>query len=92
LEAFHECYERMLPWSAFRPDYADLELMGRLVDLYLPVCHTFLGRVFLATPWSHVLGNLPETGKECISYFLPIMLKLIVKLSAEPALRQVQYV
>ncbi len=89
LEPVHEGYLDRLTWEAFRPDHSDLETMARVIDAYLPSCHGFLGRVFLRVPWAHVLGHLEGHGKQDVRFFLPILLKLIVKLSAEPVMRQV---
>ena len=87
LSIVHDAFLEALPWSSFRPHLSALELMSRLVDSYLPSCHTFLGRIFLEVPWPYVLANLRKD--ETVEQFLPILLKLIVKLSAEPAMRQV---
>jgi hypothetical protein len=52
-------------------------------DKYLPICHGFLGQIFVEMDWAKLLKS------ENCSPFIPLMLKLLVKLAAEPKVRQV---
>ncbi len=76
-----------LPWREFTPNAADVEQMVRVIDTFLPLCHGFLGRLFVEVPWLQIVGQAPETSRTVI----PAMLRLIVKLAAEPQIRQVYH-
>jgi hypothetical protein len=73
-----------LPWANFAPNQADVEQMVRISDTFLPLCHGFLGRVFVEVSWMEIVGADGAAGA-----IIPSMLRLIVKLAAEPQMRQV---
>lgn len=73
-----------LPWRNFTPTMPDLEQMVRIMDTFLPICHGFIGRVFAEIAWFKTVAEQPY-GRRMI----PGLLRLIVKLAAEPQIRQV---
>ncbi|XP_017775624.1 PREDICTED: ectopic P granules protein 5 homolog [Nicrophorus vespilloides] len=78
-----------LPWNKFWPSIPDLEFMLKLVDQYVPECHTFLGHIFIEIPWRPWIYTLNEnvtaiTAKARIYHCL---LNILVKLSNEPNMR-----
>ncbi|XP_075232112.1 ectopic P-granules autophagy protein 5 isoform X2 [Lycorma delicatula] len=78
-----------LPWNRFTPSFQDIDLMLRVVDQYVPYCHTFLGAIFIEIPWymlvKHVSTNCPVT---VASKTHSALLHLLIKLSNEPNIRQ----
>jgi hypothetical protein len=77
-----------LPWSEFAPNEAEVEEMVRIIDTFLPLCHVFIGRIFVEIPWCHLMQQRRDTNTGDIK-FLSGNLRLVVKLSSEPQLRQV---
>ena len=73
-----------LCWCNFVPDASDVDQMVRIIDTFLPLCHGFLGKVFVQIPWLDIVDE------QCHSEILvQAILRLIVKLAAEPQVRQV---
>jgi hypothetical protein len=60
-----------------------VDKMSKIVDAYLPSCHAFIGQIFVRLDWKTILHQ--KHGCQ----YIPILLRLIVKLSAEPSVRQV---
>lgn len=74
-----------LPWATYYPQEEDMRLMVNLVDAFLPLCHVFLGKLFVQVPWKEIMINNHASPKvNTVSYFL----QLVVKLSSEPFVRQ----
>ncbi|KAF5275551.1 hypothetical protein FQR65_LT04154 [Abscondita terminalis] len=77
-----------LPWHNFWPSVADVELMLKVVEQYLPECHVFLGYIFIEISWGnwmkHVLAN---ASPQIILRVHQCLLHLLVKLSNEPNIR-----
>ncbi|XP_039300591.1 ectopic P granules protein 5 homolog, partial [Nilaparvata lugens] len=78
-----------LPWNRFMPSFQDIDLMLRVVDQFLPDCHTFLGAIFIEVHWynlvQHITANCsPQAASKAHS----ALLHLLVKLSNEPNIRQ----
>ena len=44
-----------LDWSKFSPTALDLELMVRVMGMFLPSCHAFLGTVTVQMPWRQIV-------------------------------------
>ncbi|XP_066999967.2 ectopic P granules protein 5 homolog [Anabrus simplex] len=78
-----------LPWERFWPSMQDLELMLKVVDQYLPDCHSFLGTVFIQVPWWSWVGHVLTAYPTALSARTHIcLLHLLVKLANEPNVRQ----
>ena len=76
-----------LRWCNFVPDASDVDQMVRIIDTFLPLCHGFLGKVFVQIPWLDIVDE------QCHSEILvQAILRLIVKLAAEPQVRQVSHI
>lgn len=58
--------------------------MVKITDTFIPICHGFVGRVFGEIAWFKTVDE-QEYGLKMI----PGLLRLIVKLAAEPQIRQV---
>ena len=58
-----------------------------VVDTFLPVCHEFLGKVFVKIPWQLLVRPDDENMVKVISSLLHIA----TKLSSEPQVRQVGF-
>ena len=75
-----------LQWTSFRPSQYDIDLMVRVMDMFLPPCHSFLGTVFVQIDWKSIVE---KDEMSTFSYRLfPALLSLLVKLSGEPNVRQ----
>lgn len=68
-----------LPWENFAPTEGDLRRLVVVLDTFIPLCHEFLGKIVCQFPWRQI-------SKETLA---PYMLHIMVKLSAEPQVRQV---
>ena len=58
--------------------------MVRIIDTFLPLCHGFLGKVFVQIPWLDIVEEQRPSEN-----LVQAVLRLIVKLAAEPQVRQV---
>lgn len=77
-----------LPWDHFWPSIQDVELMLKVVDQYLPDCHSFLGTIFMSVSWSAWLGHIMSSQHPEASNRAHIcLLHLFVKLANEPSVR-----
>jgi hypothetical protein len=86
LALVHDTLLTYLPWNSFYPRDEDLRLMVSVIDSFLPLCHEFLGRVFVEIPWSDLFRRNPYAMPRAISPLLHIA----VKLAAEPQVRLVE--
>ena len=73
-----------LRWCNFVPDASDVDQMVRIIDTFLPLCHGFLGKVFVQIPWLDIVEEQRHS-----EILVQAILRLIVKLAAEPQVRQV---
>jgi hypothetical protein len=73
-----------LPWSTFFLQVEDLTRLVTILDAFLPLCHEFVGKVFVEIPWLKVLVK-----DDTIAMMGPYFTHMIVKLSSEPQVRQV---
>ncbi|XP_076059738.1 ectopic P-granules autophagy protein 5 isoform X2 [Oratosquilla oratoria] len=56
LNIIHHHFE-CLPWQHFRPSLQDIEMLNKIVDQYLPECHSFVGKIFVQIQWKVVMHN-----------------------------------
>ncbi|XP_054283200.1 ectopic P granules protein 5 homolog [Macrosteles quadrilineatus] len=78
-----------LPWQRFFPSLQDIDLMLKVVDQYLPDCHTFVGAIFIQVSWQQWIqqvcsSQVPQTATRVHS----ALLHLLIKLANEPNVRQ----
>ena len=71
-------------FCSFRKDH--LHSMINVVDTFIPLCHEFLGKVFVKIPWQVLVRPDDENMVKIISSLLHIA----TKLSSEPQVRQVE--
>jgi hypothetical protein len=76
-----------LQWETFRPSQHDIDLMVRVMDMFLPPCHSFLGTVFVQIDWRSIIEKKKNEINTPAKLF-PSLLSLLVKLSGEPTVRQ----
>lgn len=76
-----------LPWETFCPSVTDVELMVRIIDQYLPECHSFLGHIYMSICWSKWLYNFKGLPEQINTRVYQYFLTLLVKLSNEPNVR-----
>ena len=74
-----------LNWAAFLPSLGDIDAMMKIISMFLPQCHAFLGTLFVQIDWQTFINNSDETALKRI---VPAVLCLIIKLSSEPSVRQ----
>ena len=74
-----------LDWSGFIPTQHDVDLMVKVMGMFLPACHAFLGTIFVQIDWRSIIENSFQYSG---SRLFPALLCLLVKLSGEPNVRQ----
>ena len=72
-----------LDWTEFSPTGHDLELMVRVMGMFLPACHAFLGTITVQIRWREMVESPSPPAS-----LAPSLLCLLVKLSGEPNVRQ----
>ena len=70
-----------LSWTQMIPQPQDLNLIVTVMDTFIPLCHEFLGKVFVQLPWKQTFttDSLTEQTK---LHLAPYLLHIVVKLSA----------
>ncbi|KAF7282452.1 hypothetical protein GWI33_002679 [Rhynchophorus ferrugineus] len=87
LGAIHQSFSAF-PWHNFWPTMVDLEFMLKVIDLYLPDCHSFLGHVFISVSWVNWMNNFQLAPTNIKVRIYHCFLNLLVKLSNEPNMRK----
>ena len=73
-----------LDWSRMAPTHHDLDLMVKVMGMFLPSCHAFLGTIFVQINWKQIVDSSENSPSNLFSSLLCLM----VKLSGEPNVRQ----
>ena len=73
-----------LQWSSLIPNVEDLSRFVTILDTFNPICHEFVGKIFVKFSWKEIFSS-----EETITKISPYFLNCIVKLSAEPEVRKV---
>ncbi|CAH0560105.1 unnamed protein product [Brassicogethes aeneus] len=76
-----------LHWHNFWPSVVDLDFMLRVIDQYLPDCHSFLGHIFMSVNWPNWLNNFGNSPPQIKSRVYQCFMNLLVKLCNEPNVR-----
>ena len=76
-----------LAWSSFNPGLADIDAMMKIISMFLPQSHAFLGTIFVQIDWPRVVAWALETP-ETVRRVVPAVFCLMIKLSSEPSVRQ----
>ncbi|CAG9823224.1 unnamed protein product [Phaedon cochleariae] len=76
------------PWYNFWPSVVDVECMLKVVEQYLPECHSFLGHIFMSVSWSNWLNNFSNAPAQLKSRVYQCFISLVVKLCNEPNVRK----
>lgn len=85
LGVVHNCLVSV-PWTIFWPNFQDVETMNRVVEKYLPSCHSFLAVIFAQVNWLEWIKHLnPST----LSKGFGIVLNLTVRLANDSIAREV---
>ena len=74
-----------LAWDRLFPQTPDLSLIVTVMDTFIPLCHEFLGKIFVQMPWKQVFATYSTEDRRQLA---PYLLHIVVKLSAEPQIRQ----
>jgi hypothetical protein len=53
----HNCFVS-IPWAMYWPTFADVELMCKVVEKFLPTSHSFLSIVFAQISWSQWIASI----------------------------------
>ncbi|KAL1505767.1 hypothetical protein ABEB36_005253 [Hypothenemus hampei] len=77
-----------LPWTKFWPSLVDLEFMLRVVDQYLPDCHSFVGSIFISIWWTNWIKSFSDAPIQVKNRVYYCFLSLLVKLSIEPNIQR----
>ena len=49
-----------LPWHHYVPSHQDLSTTTKVINMYLPECHSFLGQVLIQVQWRRIVGEAVE--------------------------------
>ncbi|KAG5670431.1 hypothetical protein PVAND_000696 [Polypedilum vanderplanki] len=78
-----------MPFERLLPTKAHMEGYNKILNIYLPDSHTFLGNVFLRINWTQWLSLQIEIGDVItLQRLLSILFMTLVKLSYEPKVRE----
>lgn len=81
----------LLPWNRLKPTPFSISGFNRLLQQYLPECHSFLGHIFLRVTWVPWLyNNIHQWDPFTKNQILSTLLLMFVKLSYEPSVRENQ--
>ncbi|ODM91613.1 Ectopic P granules protein 5 [Orchesella cincta] len=84
LGVVHNCLVSV-PWTIFWPNFSDVETMNRVVEKYLPSCHSFLAVIFAQVNWLEWIKHL---NPSMISKGFGILLNLTVRLANDSIARE----
>lgn len=87
LTLVHEVFVKF-PWENFWPSLVDVEYMLKVLDQYLPECHSFLGYILVSVPWVKWINNFNDAPMQIRIRIYYSFLSLLVKLSVEPNVRK----
>ena len=85
LQPVHQQWLSGLAWNRLFPQPQDLSLIVTVMDTFIPLCHEFLGQIFVQMPWKQVFTTYSVEDQRQLA---PYLLHIVVKLSAEPQMRQ----
>ena len=71
-----------MAWTKMYPTPQDLNLIVAVMDSFIPLCHEFLGKVFVQLPWKQIFTADSTLSKEKQFQLAPYLLHIVVKLSA----------
>lgn len=79
----------LLPWNRLKPTPLHIHEFYRLLQQYLPDCHSFIGYIFLRITWTPWLQcNMLTWDYATRLQVLSTLLIMFVKLSYEPQVRE----
>ena len=85
-----------LHWHHFYPTISDIEIFGKIIDEFLPECHSFTGSILVQISWKKIVEasldetlNLPSNVTRLNPERLHFMLlNILIRISLEPTVRQ----
>ena len=89
-----------LDWAAFKPSLTDIDAMMKIIGMFLPQSHAFLGTVFVQIDWQTLVTEhsastaapmemlAPACQSDTMRRLLSALFCLMTKLSSEPSVRQ----
>ncbi|XP_066259328.1 ectopic P granules protein 5 homolog [Euwallacea similis] len=83
LSRVHKAFA-VFPWTKFWPSLMDVDFMLKVVDQYLPECHSFLGHIFVEIPWAMWISTFNDAPQQIKNRVYYCFLNILVKLSIEP--------
>lgn len=82
LDPFHKTL-LTLPWQLFHPKLHHIDLIHRILQQFLPDCHSFIAGIFIRIDWSAWMRNCTESDKSMAE-----ILTIFVKIAHEPSLHE----
>lgn len=80
---------KTLDWSHFVPSLIHIESIHKILNLFLPDCHDFVGHIFLNVDWPAWLQQNFNSWNFDVRYrIMSSLLMIFVKLSCEPHIRE----
>jgi len=76
-----------LDWSLFKPNLKDIDAMMKIIGMFLPQSHAFLGTTFVQIDWQLFVSQHCHE-EDHLKRILPSLFCLLTKLSSEPSIRQ----
>uniref|UniRef100_A0A6A7FV46 Ectopic P granules protein 5 homolog isoform X3 n=1 Tax=Hirondellea gigas TaxID=1518452 RepID=A0A6A7FV46_9CRUS len=89
-----------LPWHHLTPTLQHLQLVTKIINKYLPECHSFLGQIMIQVPWARIVPDAVQAAAEPPSHdtsaaghlhpvkLHSLLLNIIVRIAMEPSIRQ----
>lgn len=74
-----------LPWQLFHPKLHHIDLIHRVLQQFLPDCHSFIGSIFIRIDWTLWMRNCTDSDKS-----MAAILTIFVKIAHEPSLSENQ--
>lgn len=78
-----------LPWNKLMPTIVTIDSFNKILQQFIPECHTFAGTIFLQIQWkSFITNNLNTFNYDLRLRVLSSILLNLIKLSCEPNIRE----
>ncbi|KAB7501946.1 Ectopic P granules protein 5-like protein, partial [Armadillidium nasatum] len=55
-----------IPWHHLAPSLKDLEIFSKIIDEYLPECHSFIGNIFIQISWEKVVQSFTSRSPSSV--------------------------
>jgi ectopic P granules protein 5 len=82
----------ILPWDRFCPGSVHIDCFCRILNQFLPKCHSFVGQIFLRVAWTPWLQHsFPSWDMVMQHKMLQSILMIFIQMSFEPIVHKVSF-